>query len=141
MRRVGGQDEHFAFAEGRGGAGGAVDDFERHAVSVLVAAFGDGVDVVVCAGLGPPTTWWGCRAVGGCVGTRVLLFEDWGPCLEEEGGKDKGESEGRSDHDFDAFVIDAVVVDGWLQEMGNLFEPGLLVSALRVLEGRAVANF
>ena len=68
-------------------------------------------------------------------GNAGLVFGDWRPCLEEEGGKDEERKKGRSDYDCDAFLIDAVVVEGWLLGMVILVEPGLLVTARKVLRG------
>ncbi len=146
MRRVGGQEEHFALADGDvagggSGAGSAVDDFERHAAAVLVEAFGGGVDVVVCAGIEAADDLVGVEGGWWVRGNAGFVSENWGPCLEEEGGKDGEKSEGRSDHDCKVLIIDAVVADGWLQEMGILFEPGLFVSALEVLGGGRSRGF
>ena len=53
VRRVGGQEEHFALADGDvAEVGVVVDDFEQHAALVLVKPLGGRVDVVVCAGVG-----------------------------------------------------------------------------------------
>lgn len=65
VRRIGGQKEHFALAdgnvaEGGVGAGGVVADFEQHAATVLVEPFRGRVNMVVCAGVGAADDlWWG----------------------------------------------------------------------------------
>ena len=86
MRRVGGQEEHFALADGHVaedgavvGAGGVLlDDFEEHAAAVLVEPFGSRVDVVVCAGVGAADDllkkeWWGLVEGGGKLGVLGFL--------------------------------------------------------------------
>lgn len=50
--RVGGKEEHFAFADWDVAVGAGVDDSEEHAAAVLVEPFGGLVDVVVCSGVG-----------------------------------------------------------------------------------------
>ena len=103
MRRVGGQEEHLAFADRDVAVGAGVDDFEEHAAAVLVEPFGGLVDVVVCSGVG---------AADDLGGLAMGL----------------GNSKGERCHDCDILVVDAVVVDWRFEEVGVLFEPSLVIS-------------
>lgn len=52
VRRVGGQEEHFALADVDVAELALVDDFQEHGAFVLVEPFGRFVDVVVCSRVG-----------------------------------------------------------------------------------------
>lgn len=49
--RVGGKEEHLAFADWNVAVGARVNNFEEHAAAILVEPFGGLVDVVVCSGV------------------------------------------------------------------------------------------
>lgn len=99
--------------EFRGRWGRGVDDFEEHGAFVLVEPFGRFVDVIV----------------GSCVGPSydlvVVLIE-----LLLVGMK------GVMYHDCNIVVVNTVIVDRWLQEVGVLFEPvAVLASAIAIEYG------
>ncbi|KAI9171259.1 3-hydroxyanthranilate 3 4-dioxygenase [Paramyrothecium foliicola] len=97
VRGVAGQQEHVALADDDVAEDAVVDDLEHHGALVLVEPLGRLVDVVVGAGVGPADDLErvGKRAYWSC-----------------------------PYHDAKILIVDAVVVDGWLQEMGIFLKPG-----------------
>ncbi|KFY20236.1 hypothetical protein V491_03880, partial [Pseudogymnoascus sp. VKM F-3775] len=106
-----GEEEHGPFGDGEGVRDVVFDDFEEEGAAVLVEPFGGAVDVVICAGIG---------AADNLVGRKLA-------CVNGERGGSSGGRRGRGEsayHDSHVLVVDAVVVHGWLEEMGVLLKPG-----------------
>lgn len=107
MRRVGGQQEHVALADDDVAKGRAVDDLEHHGAAVLVEPLGGLVDVVVGAGVG--------------------AADDLGVLVEGLRIDDGISSIWRKTcHDCKVIVVDAVVADGRLEQVGVFLEPGMM---------------